>query len=93
MIRSDGPGRVTLPACPLMHGTGLLTALGAMAVGGCLVTLESPTFDADELWHAVDAHRVESIAIVGDAFAKPMLRALRTTRLWRRSTAACEMNA
>jgi len=76
MIRSDGPGRVTLPACPLMHGTGLLTALGAMAVGGCLVTLESPTFDADELWRAVDAHRVESIAIVGDAFAKPMLCAL-----------------
>lgn len=76
MIRSDGPGRVTLPACPMMHGTGLLTALGAMVSGGCIVTLESPSFDADELWRAVETHRVQSIAIVGDAFAKPMLRAL-----------------
>lgn len=76
LIRSDGPGRVTLPACPLMHGTGLLTALGAMVAGGCIVTLESPSFDADELWGTVETHRVQSIAIVGDAFAKPMLRAL-----------------
>ncbi|MGX7952920.1 acyl-CoA synthetase [Tsuneonella sp. HG249] len=76
MIRNEGPGRITLPACPLMHGTGLLTALGAMMAGGCIVALESPSFDADELWQAVEKHRVQSIAIVGDAFAKPMLRAL-----------------
>lgn len=76
MIRDDGPGRVTLPACPLMHGTGLLTALGAMMAGGCIVTLESAAFDADELWRVVETHRVQAIAIVGDAFAKPMLKAL-----------------
>lgn len=29
-----------------------------------------------EMWRAVEAHGVQSIAIVGDAFAKPMLRAL-----------------
>lgn len=76
MIRADGPGRVFLPACPMMHGTGLLTALGTMVTGGCIVTLDSPSFDADELWRAVEKHRVQSIAIVGDAFAKPMLAAL-----------------
>ena len=76
MIRDEGPGRVTLPACPLMHGTGLLTALGAMMAGGCIVTLESAAFDADELWRVVETHRVQAIAIVGDAFAKPMLKAL-----------------
>src|SRR5207237_7744462 len=33
-------------------------------------------FDPHELWHAVGHHAVNSVAIVGDAFAKPMLRAL-----------------
>ncbi|WP_293682919.1 AMP-binding protein [uncultured Phenylobacterium sp.] len=41
-----------------------------------VITLESPSFDADELWAAVSSRRVQSIAIVGDAFAKPMLNAL-----------------
>jgi len=76
MIRADGPGRIFLPACPMMHGTGLLSALGAMMGGGCIVTLDSPSFDAAELWRGVEKHAVQSIAIVGDAFAKPMLAAL-----------------
>ena len=76
MIRTDGPGRVFLPACPMMHGTGLLSALGTLMGGGCIVTLENPSFDADELWRVVERHRVQSVAIVGDAFAKPMLAAL-----------------
>lgn len=76
MLVADGPGRMFLPACPMMHGTGLLSALGTLMGGGCIVTLDSPSFDADELWHAVEKHRVQSVAIVGDAFAKPMLAAL-----------------
>src|SRR3546814_17495004 len=44
--------------------------------GGAIVTLAAPSFDAMELWETVDKHKVESIAIVGDAFAKPMLQAL-----------------
>ena len=71
-------GRVTvhLPASPLMHGTGAFTSLQAMAVGGAIVTLESRTFDPHELWRVVEQRRVTQMAIVGDAFAKPMLRAL-----------------
>jgi fatty-acyl-CoA synthase len=71
-------GRVTvhLPASPLMHGTGAFTSLQAMAVGGAVVTLESRTFDPHELWRVVQERRVTQMAIVGDAFAKPMLRAL-----------------
>jgi acyl-CoA synthetase (AMP-forming)/AMP-acid ligase II len=44
---------VNLPACPLMHGTGLLTAMSALVAGGTVVTLGSAHFDADELWDAV----------------------------------------
>ena len=71
-----GPGMRTLPAPPLMHGTGLLTAMGAMLGGGSVVTLEGETFDAEELLRAIDRHRPQSMAIVGDSFAKPMLNAL-----------------
>jgi fatty-acyl-CoA synthase len=69
-----------LPACPLMHGTGLLTAMGAITNGAAVVTLENKGgFDPEQLWAAVDRHKVTSIAIVGDAFAKPMLNVLDQT--------------
>jgi fatty-acyl-CoA synthase len=75
-IREQGPGARHLSACPLMHGTGLFTSIGVLAGGGAIVTLESPKLDAHELWGAVERHGVNSCAIVGDAFAKPMLAAL-----------------
>ncbi|WP_068876537.1 MULTISPECIES: acyl-CoA synthetase [unclassified Phenylobacterium] len=75
-VRAAGPGSRTLPACPMMHGTGLITAIGCMMNGGCVVTLQNASFEADELWSVVARHRVQSIALVGDAFAKPMLKAL-----------------
>jgi len=75
-IRELGQGTVLIPACPMMHGTGLLTAMGAMMSGGTIVTLDSPSLDPFELWEAAEKNKVTQIAIVGDAFAKPMLRAL-----------------
>ncbi|MEO1189886.1 MAG: AMP-binding protein, partial [Pseudomonadota bacterium] len=66
-----------LPACPLMHGTGLFTALGAFLNGGAIVTLETKArFDPEELWETVARNGVTAMAIVGDAFAKPMLKVL-----------------
>jgi len=70
-------GIVSIPACPLMHGTGVW--LGAMMphMGGAkVVLLESRSFDAHELWQAQQAEKATQLVIVGDAFAKPMLRAL-----------------
>jgi acyl-CoA synthetase (AMP-forming)/AMP-acid ligase II len=74
--RVVGPGMRTLPAPPLMHGTGLLTAMGAHLSGGCVITLQGETFDADELLAAIDAHKPQTLAIVGDSFARPILNAL-----------------
>jgi acyl-CoA synthetase (AMP-forming)/AMP-acid ligase II len=70
------PGPVHLPACPLMHGTGMFTSMGAFDSGGSVVTLVGRTFDAAEFLDAVQANKVNTTAIVGDAFAKPILRAL-----------------
>lgn len=71
-----GPGARQISACPLMHGTGLLTAISNLSGGGCCITLESAHFDVEELWKAVERTRAHSIIIVGDAFARPMLRSL-----------------
>jgi acyl-coenzyme A synthetase/AMP-(fatty) acid ligase len=47
-----------------------------MLAGGCVVTLESPSFDAVEMLEAIDKHKPQSLVIVGDSFAKPILNAL-----------------
>jgi acyl-CoA synthetase (AMP-forming)/AMP-acid ligase II len=75
-VRQAGAGRKALPACPQMHGTGLFTSIGALAQGGCIVTTDSPRFDPEETWQLVQDHGVSSMAIVGDAFAKPLLAVL-----------------
>jgi fatty-acyl-CoA synthase len=72
----NGIGNRFVPACPQMHGTGLLSSFGALAMGGCVITLEQPSFDPVELWQTVERRKVQTMAIVGDAFAKPMLRVL-----------------
>jgi fatty-acyl-CoA synthase len=82
-----GAGPRHLPACPLMHGTGGFTAMAAMAVGGCIVMLRDRRFDPCELLDTVDRDNVNTIAIVGDAFAKPILAALDAEPdRWRLST-------
>ncbi|MBO0731019.1 MAG: AMP-binding protein, partial [Acidimicrobiaceae bacterium] len=67
---------VFLPACPLMHGTGQFSAFLAMMRAGTVVTLPDRRFDPDRVWQAVDDYGVNGVALVGDAFAKPLLEAL-----------------
>lgn len=70
------PGPVGMPACPLMHGTGAFTTFGTLSSAGCVVLLPSRHFDPVELLDEVEAKSVNVIAIVGDAFAKPILAVL-----------------
>jgi fatty-acyl-CoA synthase len=66
-----------IPASPLMHSTGFIFAsLPVLTGGGQVTTLESRSFDAHELFRTVDATGAQVLAIVGDAFALPMVRAL-----------------
>tara|TARA_R110002072_G_scaffold32627_4_gene99339 strand:+ start:2279 stop:3916 length:1638 start_codon:yes stop_codon:yes gene_type:complete len=68
-----------LIACPLMHGTGLFTALTTLTGGGTLVTMGVNGLDPELTWQTAQDSKVKSIVIVGDAFAKPMLNTLETT--------------
>jgi fatty-acyl-CoA synthase len=70
------PGPIVIPAAPLMHGTGMFTSLAAMTAGGCIVTLQNRSFEATELLDTIEREGVFALAWVGDAFAKPVLRAL-----------------
>jgi len=75
-MQETGGANPMIPACPMMHGTGLFTAIGNMMNGGCIVTLDNEHLDPAAIWQAVNDHKVEQIAIVGDTFAKPMLKTL-----------------
>ncbi|HEX5365861.1 MAG TPA: AMP-binding protein [Acidimicrobiales bacterium] len=68
---------VSVPCPPLMHGTGMwVGGMPPLLSGGTVVLLENRSFDAHELWRVCERRRVTRITIVGDAFARPMLRAL-----------------
>jgi fatty-acyl-CoA synthase len=69
-------GNVLLSACPLMHGTGQFSSLLAMNLGGCVVTLPNRTFDVGELLSEIQHRKVQTLIIVGQAFAGPMLDSL-----------------
>jgi 3-oxocholest-4-en-26-oate---CoA ligase len=67
---------ISIPGCPLMHGTGVW--LGAMAphlTGGSVVTLTERTFSADEMFRTIASERATNVVIVGDSFCKPLIRA------------------
>jgi len=74
--RMSKPGPRNLPAAPLMHGTGAFNAMWNLVLAGSVVTMVGRHFDPIELLDTIQMHRVNSISIVGDAFAKPILRAL-----------------
>ena len=73
-IPKRGPS--ALPAAPLMHGTGLFNGINILCLGGSIVTLTQQRFEVVEFLDTIERERVKSTFIVGDAFAKPILRAL-----------------
>ena len=76
-----GESVVSIPTCPLMHATGMwLGAMSPLCVGASVVTLKGSSFDAHELWRVAEREKAQQIVIVGDTFAKPMLRALEEAR-------------
>ncbi len=75
-VQAADSRRKLLVLPPLMHGTGLLMGIYALALGGCVITSASRSFDAEEALALAEAHAPDIAVIVGDAFARPILRAL-----------------
>jgi len=70
------PSPVMVIACPLMHGTGQVSALIAMTVGGTIISLPSSSFDVAEMCEVIESNRATNLVIVGQAFAGPLLEHL-----------------
>ncbi|HSS11348.1 MAG TPA: AMP-binding protein [Acidimicrobiales bacterium] len=65
-----------VPCPPLMHGSASFTCFPTFAGGGGIFLLTSRSFSATELLDTVQRERITELTIVGDAFAKPILREL-----------------
>ena len=63
-----------LVLAPLMHGAAQWTTLGGLFRGTSIVLLAK--FDPHDVWAAVERYRIATLAITGDAMARPLIDAL-----------------
>ena len=76
-LHEAGMAPRSIPACPLMHGTGMwIAAMVGHSLGGAVVLFDNKHFDPAALWELAEQEKATDITIVGDVFAKPMLAAL-----------------
>jgi len=70
------PGVPGIPACPLMHGTGWFTAHIYLTQAGSVITLTDRRLNVEEILDTIETRKVGALTIVGDTFAKPIVKAL-----------------
>jgi len=65
-----------MPAAPFIHGAAQWAALIGLFGGGKVVLAPGRSFDAARLCELVGAEKVNTITLVGDAMARPIVEAL-----------------
>ena len=65
---------VSFPVPPLMHGAAQLGSFICFFMGGKVVLI--PHFEPVEVWELVERERVNTLSLVGDAMARPLVEAL-----------------
>jgi acyl-CoA synthetase (AMP-forming)/AMP-acid ligase II len=65
-----------MPLSPLMHGAASLMAILMLAQGTPVLTMPGLKFNADLVLDLIKRYQVSGVALVGDAFAIPLLEAL-----------------
>jgi 3-oxocholest-4-en-26-oate---CoA ligase len=70
---AEDPGLGVVIA-PLMHGAAQWGTLNALFNGRTTVLLRK--FDPDDVWAAVDRHKITTLSITGDAMGRPLIEAL-----------------
>lgn len=71
--RTTGRAPATMPVVPLMHGTGLFNSMGALLVGGRVVTTRHGGLDARHVWDTVARQRVGLVIVAGNAVCQPLV--------------------
>ena len=72
--RKMGFALTFLPIAPLMHGATQWAAMGQSFQGNKVVLMSQ--FDPHEVWRLVEAEKVNSMMMTGDAMARPLVEAL-----------------
>jgi len=72
-----GPPMIRFPIPPMIHGATQSATWMALFTGGTVVL--SPEFDADEVWRAIEHHKVNLLFFTGDAMARPLLDSLESS--------------
>lgn len=75
-LKSGGQPAPAMICPPLMHGAGYLIALSTLLRGGAVVTVPGAGFEAEQALADIARHRPGLVVIVGDAFGRPLMRAL-----------------
>ena len=70
-----GPGMTMFPIAPLMHGAAQWGTLGTLFAGNKVV-LSGKSFSAEGVWQSIERYEVNTVAIVGDAMARPLVEVL-----------------
>ena len=79
--RATASHRKTLPAPPFMHGAGHWGAFQAFNTGGTVVIQDQVRrFDAADTIAVIEREGVNNLLVVGDAFGRPLVDALRACR-------------
>jgi fatty-acyl-CoA synthase len=72
--RAKGPGIRALAAPPLMHGAAQWVVFNMWHVGGTAIIQSEPRrLDPHDIWSTIEREKVNSLTIVGDAYARPLL--------------------
>jgi acyl-CoA synthetase (AMP-forming)/AMP-acid ligase II len=75
----NGTAPTVMPVVPLMHGTGLFNSMGALLVGGRVVTTHRG-LDPKHVWDTVAQQRVDMIIVAGNAVCQPLVDELTAGR-------------
>ncbi len=82
-LPADDPGPpqfVALALGPLMHASGQWSAIGTLLGGGKIVLYDRPSVDMEHVLDLVQQEQVNSVNLVGDASARPLLDTLTSAR-------------
>ncbi|MBV8462321.1 MAG: acyl-CoA synthetase [Acidimicrobiales bacterium] len=72
----DGARAVMLVTAPLMHGNAQWASFSAFFMGGTVVLYTERAYDARSILRLVEDEHVVSVALVGDAMARPIAEAV-----------------
>ncbi len=72
----DRSGAAMLVTAPLMHGNAQWASWSAFFMGGTVVLYTEPTYDGATVLRLIGDERVISVALVGDAMARPLAEAV-----------------